>query len=91
MDSLITQIKDLQQTDISKVIDKRLDEFLDLGKKDNKNWFSELCFCLLTANSRAKTAINIQKELRKVKIFVPLGYLFTCRGYFSERRSYQTP
>lgn len=63
MDNLIRQIEDLQKSPIRDVIDKRLLEFESWGKMSYKEWFSELCFCLLTANSRAKTAINIQKEL----------------------------
>lgn len=44
-------------------IDLRLEEFNNLNSLGNEEWFSELCFCLLTANSKAKTAISIQKEL----------------------------
>jgi N-glycosylase/DNA lyase len=51
---------DLQTNDL---INQRLKEFAQLNKADDKAWFSELCFCLLTANSKAKTAIAIQKEL----------------------------
>lgn len=58
MDLLIKQIKDLQNTPIKQVVETRLKEF-----ENNNEWFSELCFCLLTANSKAETAINIQKEL----------------------------
>jgi len=61
--SLKTQIKNLQKSPISKQIDKRLSEFTLLGKRGNEDWFSELCFCILTANSKAQTAINIQAEL----------------------------
>lgn len=42
---------------------QRLGEFEVKGREGNKSWFSELCFCLLTANSRADTAIAIQAEL----------------------------
>jgi N-glycosylase/DNA lyase len=34
-----------------------------MGKKGNKDWFSELCFCILTANSKASTALAIQHKL----------------------------
>lgn len=44
-------------------IEFRLSEFKLLGQKDTEQWFSELCFCILTANSKAMTAINIQNEL----------------------------
>jgi N-glycosylase/DNA lyase len=63
MDNLKKQIIELQKSTISKQIDKRLNEFTSLGKKGNDDWFSELCFCILTANSKAQTAINIQNEL----------------------------
>ncbi len=48
---------------VKEVIDRRLAEFHSFADKTEEEWFSELCFCLLTANSRAKTAIAIQKEL----------------------------
>ncbi len=44
-------------------IDKRLNEFKKNNKKSYKKWFVELCYCILTANSKAKTAIQIEKEL----------------------------
>jgi len=44
-------------------IDNRLVEFTKLNKKGNNEWFSELCFCLLTANAQAQRAINIQAHL----------------------------
>ena len=45
------------------LIEQRISEFQELHKKDNKAWFSELCFCLLTANSKTATAIQIQNEI----------------------------
>lgn len=45
------------------IINSRLKEFKELYAKDNNCWFNELCFCLLTANSKAQTAINIQNHL----------------------------
>lgn len=69
MDNLIKTIKQLEKSPISKTIDTRIKEFQQLNQKDNKEWFSELCFCILTANSRAQTAINIQNEL------TPQGFL----------------
>jgi N-glycosylase/DNA lyase len=50
----------LQTNDL---IEKRLKEFKQLSQLDEKHWFSELCFCILTANSKAETAIRIQKEV----------------------------
>ena len=45
------------------LIDQRLAEFKALGAADTCQWFSELCFCLLTANAQARKAIAIQQEL----------------------------
>jgi N-glycosylase/DNA lyase len=62
VNQLIKTIKKLKQSPISETVNKRLREFEDLGKKGNDDWFCELCFCILTANSKASTALNIQKE-----------------------------
>ena len=60
---LIEQIHNLSPK-ITQTIDTRLKEFQSFSSKDEKEWFSELCFCILTANSRATTALAIQKELQ---------------------------
>lgn len=61
---LIEQIESLRRnSEITQKVVNRLKEFEELSKKDDREWFSELCFCILTANSKAKTAISIQKEL----------------------------
>lgn len=44
-------------------IAERLSEFAEVRRAHNEIWFSELCFCLLTANAQAQKAINIQKEI----------------------------
>ena len=63
MAKLINQIKELQASEVRAVVNKRLLEFESFKNKSAKEWFSELCFCILTANSRADTAMQIQKEL----------------------------
>jgi N-glycosylase/DNA lyase len=63
MDKLIKQIEGLRKSSIRKTIDNRLKEFESFKHKTKEEWFSELCFCLLTANSKAVTALNIQDEL----------------------------
>jgi N-glycosylase/DNA lyase len=62
MQKLIKEIENIPK-ETKELIDKRLGEFSSFADKGNEEWFSELCFCILTANSRAKTAIAIQKEL----------------------------
>lgn len=59
---LIQQINNINLETKTK-INQRIKEFESFKNKNTNYWFSELCFCLLTANSKAQTAINIQKEL----------------------------
>ncbi|MCB9359630.1 N-glycosylase/DNA lyase [Candidatus Woesearchaeota archaeon] len=60
---LIDEIRKVSKTSVKTRIERRLKEFKSINSKSNKEWFSELCFCMLTANSKAATAINIQNEL----------------------------
>ena len=41
------------QSPIKSDVDNRLNEFKELN--NSQDWFSELCFCILTANSKAAT------------------------------------
>ncbi|MFW6449542.1 MAG: N-glycosylase/DNA lyase [Nanoarchaeota archaeon] len=63
MEKLAKQVNALKNDTISRVIAKRIKEFQKAGKLSGRVWFSELCFCILTANSKAKTAIEIEKQL----------------------------
>jgi N-glycosylase/DNA lyase len=60
---IIKELNELRNSPIKLVIDKKLNEFFSFQKKGNKEWFSELCFCLLTANTSAVLGLRIQKEL----------------------------
>ncbi len=61
--SVLDNIIDNFSLDIKNLIKKRISEFKALKNGTDQDWFSELCFCILTANSKAKRAIEIQKEL----------------------------
>jgi N-glycosylase/DNA lyase len=61
--SLYSEIKSLRKSEVSKLVRKRLKEFQKMHKRGNNDWFSELCFCILTANSKAHTALAIQHKL----------------------------
>ena len=63
MNKLIKEIKSLKNSSVKNKVDKRLKEFENFKNKNTKEWFSELCFCILTANSKADTALKIQEEL----------------------------
>ena len=63
MNELIDKVSALRNSEIRNAVDNRMKEFANLRRKGNDEWFSELCFCLLTANSRADSAIRIQNQL----------------------------
>jgi len=51
---------------IKSKVEKRVVEFKRLREKgSDEDWFSELCFCILTANSTARLGIKIQSALGK--------------------------
>ncbi|MEK6873470.1 MAG: N-glycosylase/DNA lyase [Nanoarchaeota archaeon] len=60
---LVNKIQELRNSPIKEVVEKRLSEFKAFENKGSEEWFSELCFCLLTANSRASSAIRIQDQI----------------------------
>lgn len=60
---LIEHLGWLIKSEVGKIILRRMEEFRRVGTGSNDDWFSEMCFCILTANSRAKLGIEIQKEL----------------------------
>jgi len=93
------RLQKLKSTDVSATVGERLSEFKKVGKAPNERWFSELCFCILTANSRANLGIRIQQELTPqgfLKLSKPdlerrlreLGHRFyrTRAGYIVEAR-----
>ncbi|MGC8663284.1 MAG: N-glycosylase/DNA lyase [Thermoplasmata archaeon] len=60
---LIKKIEELKKS-ISKVVEKRIAEFEEMSKKEDLDWFSELCFCILTANTSAELGIKMQKNIK---------------------------
>ncbi len=62
MKNLILKITDLKKSKTNSLILTRANEFLNF-KRNNKDLFSELCFCTLTANYNAEKAILIQKKV----------------------------
>ncbi len=63
MKDLLSRLDSLKRSNIKKTIDTRLTEFRGLGKSPNGNIFSELCFCLLTANYSAEGGMRIQNSI----------------------------
>lgn len=63
MNSLVQRIKRLRKASIAEKVSQSLLEFGSFKGRGSRQWFSELCFCLLTANSRAETALKVQQTL----------------------------
>jgi len=95
---LINQIKKLKESEIKKLVDRRIKEFKSFDKESKRGIFKEFCFCILTANFNAERSIKIQEEIadgfltlsrkqlaRKLK---KLGHRFpnTRAGYIVEAR-----
>lgn len=64
IENLLKTVGELKKTEVKGMVDSRLREFKDLGKKPNDEIFKELGFCMLTANFNAERAIKIQEKVR---------------------------
>ena len=63
MKKLLKELEILRNSKIKPVVNQKMKEFKELGKRSNKELFKELCFCLLTANYNAVGGIKIQKAI----------------------------
>jgi N-glycosylase/DNA lyase len=63
MKAIIEKINFVKRSNVKDLVDKRLKEFESL-KECRDSSFSELCFCIMTANFRADKCIYIQERLR---------------------------
>ncbi len=64
MNELIEKVRQLEKTEINDLVTKRLSEFESFKNKSEDEWFSELCFCILTANAKQKTGAAIQDQIQ---------------------------
>lgn len=62
-ESLSDALVDLKVSPVSVEIKERIEEFKLLGTLGEDEWFSELCFCLLTANTSALKGIEVQTKI----------------------------
>jgi N-glycosylase/DNA lyase len=60
---LLAELERVRGSLVREVVERRLREFSEAGKGGEGRWFSELCFCILTANYTAQGGIRIQDEL----------------------------
>ncbi|MEA1905223.1 MAG: N-glycosylase/DNA lyase [Candidatus Hadarchaeota archaeon] len=63
MHDLVCKLKSLKSGEVGEKVRRRIEEFGETRSKGDERWFSELCFCILTANSSARLGIRIQEKL----------------------------
>ncbi len=62
--ALINELRFLMSNDkLRRAVDKRVMEFVSFNRRDKQRVFSELSFCILTANFNAKGAMKIQSSV----------------------------
>jgi N-glycosylase/DNA lyase len=72
---LAKSIEELRSSEVGEVVAQRMMEFKDVKEKGNDAWFSELCFCILTANSTARLGLKIQSDLGNAFLTLPVEEL----------------
>jgi len=93
VESLIAQIRTIMAGPIAKQVEDRVGEFKILHSGGNEDWFAELCFCILTANSSARLGMRIQEAIGLEGFLTfskqELGKRLMQLGHrFSERRAH---
>jgi len=63
MQKLSKEIKNLMNSETGAKAKNRIKEFSEFKNHSNEKWFSELCFCLLTANTSAEMGLRVQKKI----------------------------
>lgn len=63
MKELLEKVRQLEESEINRIVEQRLGEFAAFKKKSEDEWFSELCFCILAANAKQTTSEAIQNQL----------------------------
>ncbi len=90
MESLLRELGELRKGPVRKTVDARLREFRELGRGSAEDIFSELCFCLMTANCSAERCVRAQEEIDTGFMTLPEPELkrkireLVCRFYNSK-------
>lgn len=63
LQSLIAKVERLRKSEVGEMVGKRLREFASIPRQGLVRVFSELAFCILTANYSAEGGIRIQETL----------------------------
>jgi len=70
MQQLVSSVLSLRESGMRGEVEKRMHE-LARNSSSEKKLFSELCFCLLTANERAAKGIEIQEKIKNGFLELP--------------------
>ena len=101
VEELLKSLEKLKNSEIKNLVDARIKEFKEKGKKTSNELFKELCFCILTANFNAEKSIKIQEEIDDRFLTLPehqlarklkeLGHRYpnTRAKYIIEARKYK--
>jgi N-glycosylase/DNA lyase len=60
--SLVRRVQAVD-SDTKQLIDKRWGEFVAKRHESENVWFTEMCFCILTANTSAEMGLRVQKNM----------------------------
>jgi len=72
MKEFIMKIEELKKNvQVKDLVKKRLREFSEMQKKREEDIFSELCFCILTANFNAEKSMKIQEKIGEGFLSLP--------------------
>ncbi len=63
MEKLVAKLEELKSSEVRERVQERTMEFKRVGRQGSDRWFSELSFCILTANFSAQRSIDIQSEI----------------------------
>ena len=59
----IDQVLSLRMSETSLEVLEKREEFIRIGKSGSEDLFSELCFCILAANTSAEMGLRVQKVI----------------------------
>ncbi len=63
MQDLLNCIENLKKSEVNQLIKNRIREFSLIRKESLNTIFSELCFCIMTANCSAEKCIEVQQKV----------------------------
>ena len=95
------ELRKLKNSSVKSIVDSRIKEFKRNGRGSSEDHFTELCFCILTANSTAERCIDVHTKVGKGFLSLPQSQLqkklkqHSCRfhtkraGYIAEARKHK--